>query len=349
MSAHTNFSRPVHYLRGIAIILIVTGHVGGLGNWPKDTVTCQTLINLITGGTSLYVFISGFLFERIYAEKFSWPKFMYKKLLYVGLPYLICSMVMTAATLLIHPEELYRNWPTQNIFGIFSLNLLIGKASGPYWYIPFAFLLFALSPLFLKYLTWSKRTQIITLILTLLISSVMQRSGHNINIFQALIYFLPLYLLGMSYSQNETLLTPLLEKKWAYFLVSTVALAWIAAKFQGEFGVPWKEHFFDWNGVTIKLLEKSALIIGLLNLLQRYRNKELPVLDMLARCSFGIYFLHMLVKLVICHVFGWQGFGRHGGYFQAIFTGIAFTAITLLLVLLLKKLMGRYSRYVIGC
>jgi peptidoglycan/LPS O-acetylase OafA/YrhL len=48
------------YFRAIAIIIIVAGHSFSL--WVIDTLPEKVLANIITGGTSLFVFISGFFF-----------------------------------------------------------------------------------------------------------------------------------------------------------------------------------------------------------------------------------------------------------------------------------------------
>jgi len=46
------------YFRAIAILIIVTGH--SYQPWVIDTFPEKIVGNLITGGTSLFVFISGF-------------------------------------------------------------------------------------------------------------------------------------------------------------------------------------------------------------------------------------------------------------------------------------------------
>jgi len=46
------------YFRGVAILFIVAGH--SYGPWGINTLPEKILSNLITGGTALFVFISGF-------------------------------------------------------------------------------------------------------------------------------------------------------------------------------------------------------------------------------------------------------------------------------------------------
>lgn len=46
------------YFRALAILLIILGHC--YNSWPRSHIWEATLVNLISGGTALFVFISGF-------------------------------------------------------------------------------------------------------------------------------------------------------------------------------------------------------------------------------------------------------------------------------------------------
>ena len=77
--------------RGIAILFIVTGH--SFGPWYIDHFGEKVLANLIAGGTTLFVFISGFFFHHIFYESFNLKEFLVKKAKNVFIPYLILTLI----------------------------------------------------------------------------------------------------------------------------------------------------------------------------------------------------------------------------------------------------------------
>ncbi|AGS39765.1 acyltransferase family protein [Cycloclasticus zancles] len=70
------------YFRAIAIIIIVAGHSFSL--WVIDTLPEKVLANIITGGTSLFVFISGFFFHHIFYKNFKYQIFILKRFRSLG-------------------------------------------------------------------------------------------------------------------------------------------------------------------------------------------------------------------------------------------------------------------------
>ena len=75
------------YFRAISIILIVMGH--SYGSWERDSVLDMSFTNLISGGTALFVFISGFFFHNVFNENYNYKAFVLKKCEGVFLPLLI--------------------------------------------------------------------------------------------------------------------------------------------------------------------------------------------------------------------------------------------------------------------
>jgi peptidoglycan/LPS O-acetylase OafA/YrhL len=56
-----------NHFRAIAITFIVAGHCFGLTGMAITSMMEKTIANLLLGGTSLFVFISGFLFHHIFS------------------------------------------------------------------------------------------------------------------------------------------------------------------------------------------------------------------------------------------------------------------------------------------
>ena len=76
----------IDYFRAIAIVLIVAGHCIFWGK-PQGIIR-QTNLYLFTGGTFLFVFIAGFLFQYL-SYKFEYKSYLIKKWNNVVLPYII--------------------------------------------------------------------------------------------------------------------------------------------------------------------------------------------------------------------------------------------------------------------
>jgi len=76
MKTTRNHLQSLVYFRGIAIVLIVAGHCYSISGWHIGTTGDRFLANLISGSTTLFVFISGFLFHHVFYPKFQYGKFM---------------------------------------------------------------------------------------------------------------------------------------------------------------------------------------------------------------------------------------------------------------------------------
>ena len=87
------YLNSLNYFRGISIIFIVFGHCLYLVDYNYNSILGYTIQNLTQGGTSFFVFISGFLFHHIFYKKFELKRFMIKKTKYVLVPYLILSSI----------------------------------------------------------------------------------------------------------------------------------------------------------------------------------------------------------------------------------------------------------------
>lgn len=87
------YINSVNYFRGISILFIVAGQCFSLVGWHINTYLEKIFVNLIFGGSVLFVFISGFLFHHIFYKDFSYRIFMINKVKNVLTPYLILSSI----------------------------------------------------------------------------------------------------------------------------------------------------------------------------------------------------------------------------------------------------------------
>lgn len=295
MQRHQHRQRLHHFdhFRGLAIVLIIIGHcfelqdhIGGLH---------AAMFNVVAGGTALFVFISGFFFDAVFARNFDYAAFMRKKALLPFLPYL----VMTALYLPLH-VALKGELPLQ--FHVSSLdaldwgisligNVAIGGHLFAYWYVPFAMLLFAISPLVLRLMRLTTARLVAVTVLLLLVAMVIHRPLMNLNPFHSLVYFLPFYLAGIVYSRHRQAIDGWLVGNIALLAGLTVGvlavMGWV-----GQIGNLHKAGMLGWAGLDW-MVPRSLLMIGLiLALLLRLGDRRIRSLEFLAAGSFALFLLH---------------------------------------------------------
>ena len=85
----TKILNYINVFRGLAILLIIMGHTMQFGenNSLAHIINCE----MICGGTALFIFISGFLFEHL-SYKFEYKNYLSKKWTNVVMPYLITAI-----------------------------------------------------------------------------------------------------------------------------------------------------------------------------------------------------------------------------------------------------------------
>ncbi len=288
-----------NHFRSFSIVLIVAGHTYALAGWQVDTLLERSIVNLITGGTFLFVFISGFLFHHVFYAKYEFKTFMRGKLRNVLVPYLILSTLPIIVQILDHkyvwggffkpagpgPAEAYL---------IPGLKFLwTGAAVTAYWYIPFILWTFLLSPLHVHFIRSSTRKQLIVLGLLSVVSLFMHRPLANIAVWQSVLYFAPVYLLGIFSSMNrEVIYTTLKGKEWL-LLSATVVLAGL----QAVFGVcgNYEKEALSYGGIDVMFIQKVIMCFMLMVFLKRFDTVNNRVIHSVAATSFAVFFLHPFV------------------------------------------------------
>ena len=286
-----------HYFRGIAIIFIVAGHALYQSGWMKETIFHKLVANLILGGTGLFVFISSFLFHHIYCKNFNYPRFIKGKIRNILLPYLVFSLI-PALYYSITGNGPYKQYIFSAETGFFSRNILPflryifwGRTAEGYWYIPFIMVIFLAAPLFLKIIRMPARFHFGLFGFTLLISLFLQRPAANIAVWQSVVYFFPVFLLGMIISVYQEIFFRLTSGKDFYFFLFALLFALLQTIFYPGFGNLHKPAFAP-ALPDIMLLQKISLCLFFTVFLRRFETRNSPVLSKLADTSFAVYFLH---------------------------------------------------------
>ncbi len=336
------------YFRAIAIVLIIISHC--YNNWHVNQLWEATLVNIISGNTALFVFISGFFFYYIYYPTFRYWRFLTKKALFVFLPYLILSVLFMVYHYITRGEIAMTSYLNE-YFGttlsngwLILINLLTGRTQWAYWYIPFAMLIFLLSPVFIRFIHLALMPKMLITLILFLVSMFVQRPLMEINPFHSLIYFLPYYLLGIIYSMEYVKINAwLMGKSFSLFLL-TVAVAMLMY-FLGQTNNAGKASILVWHGLDYMIFQKLSLIAFILAFTLYWQQYNPSFVKTIANMSFALYFLHQWILSFMRDV--GMGSISHGfGGVLLIFTTTMI--LSYLLARLIKQMLKGKSRYVIG-
>lgn len=350
----TEFLASLNYFRGIAILIIVAGHCFKLIDWQPNGLLGEALFNLFVGGTALFVFISGFLFHHIYHENFKYKKFLRSKLNNVITPYLFMSIIpISLAIFRKGGSSEFKSFFFTEGNGVWIdyirptfLYILTGKAILAYWYIPFAMIIFLLSPIFIPYINSNSICRGLILFSSLLIPITIHRPVGNFLVLQSVFYFSPVYLLGIQSSIHRNFIYRHLKNKEILLLTMAVVLAIFQSTYLNTVG-NFQKPAFILTIPDVMIIQKCLLCLFFMVLLHRFEAVNIPVLNKTASASFAIFFLHALII---------EGLRMGFKYFNISLPGLWAWFILVLLVTffcycianVVKKRIPRSSRMLIG-
>jgi peptidoglycan/LPS O-acetylase OafA/YrhL len=289
------YLRSFDYFRAVSIIFIVIGHTYGVSGWKIDGFWDRTVANLISGGTSLFVFISGFLFHHVFYPRFHYATFLKKKFRNVYVPYLILSVVPVCVALYTKiPFGEFYFGPSDSFFDQVIKPIFLYYWYGGvlvYWYIPFIMAMFLISPLFIKFIEISTRKKIYVIFWMTFLSLFLHRPINNWSVIQSVVYFSPVYMFGILCSMEREWIYEKFHRRDGLVFLAALFLAVAQAAVMGTSGNLQKAPF-DYNGVDIALLQKMLPCVFFMVFLHRFEDREWRVLKQIAASSFSIYFLH---------------------------------------------------------
>ncbi|SDL32991.1 Membrane-bound acyltransferase YfiQ, involved in biofilm formation [Catalinimonas alkaloidigena] len=339
-SSKRKFLRHVHYFRGFAILNIAFIHIWFFPEKYKDTPDVVFLSHfrevIFHASTIYFLFISGFLFAYLSSNFDTW-KYYKSKFLNVLLPYiLITTGLFLASNLSLIKQaalgELGQGWAEA---------ILTGSIQVQYWYIPFIALVFLISPLLLK--IPDRIFNALTLICSFL-PLFGTRTAVEVS-FELYMYFMPVYLWGMYAARNYDAFVRVIQQyKYGIALVAVVlsgVLFWLRLYPSQPDGVLEALYY----------VQKMAFTFLIFVFLMRYEHVEVKLLDQFAVYSFSIFFLHTIVDVYFIKKQIYEVIMTLPLYLIAPIS-LLYTAliclITLWVSMLIKKVLGKYSRYLIG-
>jgi len=344
------FVQSVNLYRGIAIILVVCGHTFEISNIKFDSFAEKLVCSLMSGATTIFVFISGFLFHHVFFKSYKYSEFMKSKFYNVVVPYLLLTTI--PILLIIYTGRHYSNefMPTGKGFVSYWIvpylkYLVTGRALTAYWYIPFIFLVFLTSPFHVLFIKKSNFFQISAILIFYLASALIQRPIGNINMFQNLFYATGPYLLGIWCSINrQAIYSRLTGREWLLLAIAIgIAVAQALLGLHENFHKP----PFEWGGIDLMLLQKAFLSLFFLVFLHRFEKVRSPVLEKISKVSFAIFFIHPWLLKGINEIERKLNFTAESWLLYIAAT----TSIIIVCVIAadyIKRRLGSRSRYIIG-
>jgi hypothetical protein len=342
MAEKKPFLRFIHHFRGFAILNVMLVHLWKIpGEYKEEpgVAFADAVRELLFHDSTIYfLFISGFLAGYL-AQKMPVLKYYRNKCLYVVLPYVLLSCALFMEVKVRH------GMPLGEIVSQLPTVLAHGAAQFQYWYIPFIIPLFLVTPLLLKLPPK-------TLSLIALGSVVMPLLGTRTGIVVSLgqyIYFTPVYVIGVHAAVNYPRSFKGLERSKWFCVVIAVSSSLVLLKL----GVADALFFMGINIIeSLFYVQKLALCLLFLALFMNMEERKSPALDQFAVCSFTLYFLHVRIAFM-------------GGISEKFYAVVAKLSTSLLVPLsivytlgmcfvllgismVLRKILGKYSRYLVG-
>ncbi len=304
-----SFLNYINIFRGLAILLIIAGHTMQFGD--NSSLIHKINCEVVCGGTALFIFISGFLFQHLSA-KFEYKSYLKKKWTNVILPYFLTSIVGILFCF-IYPINYGNSFNGLNPLLQIPMFLTTGRMHNtPTWFIPMIILFFFSSWILLK--LEEKRILYKLLPLMFLITLIFSRTDVDYNsiinltytqkylaclgyVFNGFIHFFSLYVFGMYCSKNKEVIDVFYNKR---------LLLWILM-----IGLSGVNVYLSYKGIyssfTVSKTVLTMLVLGYLKHFDEWLISK-PVLnkslDITAKYSFGLFFVHWYWFFVYNQFFG---------------------------------------------
>ena len=357
------FLNSINYFRGIAIIIIVMTHSYGVARWNvfyRPSLFEKLFYSFNLNGSVFFVFISGYLYHHIFYPNFEYKKFLIKKVKFVLVPYLICTTIPIIYTVFDRQNEWLFNFVFVNggkgflpdgmieqplkAIGWF---LITGRAVYAYWFIPMIIIVFIISPLINLTIKSGHLLKIIFLLLP--ISMIVHRPIHNVNPLHSLVYFLPVYLLGIYSSINRHKILAALKSNWsklALFIIA-ISLTFIQVLVFNSSG-NFNKAFFSITVPDVNIIQKILLCFLFISLLDNLEETDITTLKKTAQTSFAIYFIHPFLIRPLTRLPKVLGFNFQGNLFTLLIATAVMVGLSIAIAQLIKLIFKKNSRYIIG-
>ncbi len=340
MAEKTKILNYINVFRGLAILLIVAGHTMQFSGCSK--LIDKVNVEMVCGGTALFIFISGFLFQHL-SNKFEYKTYLSKKWTNVILPYLFTAIPGLAFCFIL-PTDYGNSFDGLPIILQIPMMLSVGRVHNtPAWFIPMIIIFFILSYLLL----WLERKNILYKLLPVLFlvtiifarQDVDYESVKNLTytqkyfayasyVIMGFVHFLSMYVFGMFCSKHKEIIDKFYDKRlifWGLMILTASVNVYLALN-------------TSYNNGTISKVFMTILLLGYLKHYDEWlisHTRLNKVLDILAKYSFGLFFIHWYVFFLYNRALHLPKVIEYTGIQTFILTETRFVSVTLISLLIL--------------
>ncbi len=287
----------INVFRGLAILLILAGHTMQIG--AKGSLINNISFEVFAGGTALFIFISGFLFQHL-SYKFEYKNYMKKKWFNVIIPYILTAVpgIILCFTL----PKLYGN-PFEGLNPILQIGVFLSTGrvhNVPAWFIPMIVIFFVLSYILLAL---EKKNILYKLLPILFIITVFiprvdiepewvsdldyfhKYIEYIKYILSGFVHFSSMYVFGMYLSKYKDKIDIFYDKRYLFIILMLLTAG--------------LDVFLNNRGIFLNgTVSKIFLTVIVLGYLKHYdeaiikHEKINHWLDVTAKYSFGLFFIH---------------------------------------------------------
>lgn len=338
------FDFGMHYFRAFAIFSVMAVHM-----WITPPVEgheeLSRFLDMLRGvlfhsSTLYFIFISGYLFHFLSQKGFATLIYYRKKINNVIIPYLFLSVFFTIYAFIwnAYTGEIPRFARLASGFGEFFEAVLYGNVVPTYWYIPFIATVFVISPPLLRL---DKRRFGLLTLFTAWVPLLIPRTELT-DFFHNYAFFFPLYLIGIFFSMHREAVLAFIAERLRLFAAFAAVFTLVLAADRYSPLLP--------NDEAAYYLQKLCIGACVIHGFERIRHVRVAVLDLIARYSFALYFLHDFILFTfqasLFRVFGYVL--PDSLFLVSLLTFGSEVALCLLLGMSVKKMFRARSRYLIG-
>ena len=296
----TKILNYINVFRGLAILLIVAGHSMQFGE--IGSLTQKISVEIFAGGTALFIFISGFLFQHL-SGKYEFKNYMSKKWTNVILPYL-WTAIPGILFCFLYPVKYGNALDGLNPILQIPLMLSVGRIHNtPAWFIPMIILFFFSSWALLQAEKkgWLYKILPAMFLITILFPRIDVDYNSTLGltysakyfaylkyVFMGYIHFFSMYVFGMFCSAHKDIIDKFWNTRWffIFFMLTTACLNIFS-------NINW-----DWSNGTISKIFLTIIALAYLKHYDEWlisHEKLNKALDIIAKYSFGIFFIHWYI------------------------------------------------------
>jgi len=351
MTNSNSFIAHLHAFRGFAILNVVGAHCWSFMIFWTGDLSSEAIKwlfwfteTIFHGSTIYFAIISGLLFSKILKSR-GQSAFYKSKFYNVLLPYVLVTLVLTAyywPYFLQNPEI---NNTLTDFIRVASNNIFTGSGAIHFWYIPVLTVMFLITFL----LSWLQQNSNKATWLLMLFPLVISRSPFPDFLKpQSFVFFIGAYVVGIAMGRHYDRVKQWLSNNLkAVFLVAITTSVTIYLTYSNGYE---PEGFYSVRQSLI-YLQKIAISLLVLHWFSA-KEQHLPQwLSTLGNYAFAIFFLHVVfIDLIIQSVRGVLASSRTVELIALFgsFNFIAGILGSILVAAIVKQLLGKYSRKIVG-